>query len=120
MLDGQCVGADGAHNDEGWETIFTGWLKGSRLRPAICVWVFSVGGGSKEKKYQCQFDVRLGIREGPWGKNFSVVGRDGGYTAKVADACVVVRGSAGHHHPARGKFSGVIWHLIVSDRASCR
>src|SRR3989338_7034055 len=77
-------------NDEGWDTTFTGWLKGSRLGPKDCVWIFSVGGGSKEKNISANLVYALEYAKAQGVKVLGVVGRDGGFTAKVADACVII------------------------------
>ena len=103
-------------NDEGWDTTFAGWLKGSRLRAADGVWVFSVGGGSKEKNISVNLVCALEYARAQGAKILGVVGRDGGYTAKVADACVIVPPVAADTvTPHAESFQAVIWHLIVSD-----
>ncbi len=103
-------------NDEGWETTFAAWLKGSRLRQGDCVWVFSVGGGSKEKNVSANLVYAMDYAKAQGAKILGVVGRDGGYTAKVADACVVVPPvSPDTITPHAESFQGVVWHLIVSD-----
>ncbi len=103
-------------NDEGWETVFSGWLKGSRLGENDCLWVFSVGGGSKEKNISANLVYALEYARIRKAKVIGVVGRDGGFTAKVADACVIIptisRDTVTPHAEA---FQGVIWHMIVSD-----
>jgi D-sedoheptulose 7-phosphate isomerase len=103
-------------NDEGWETTFTGWLKGSKVRTGDCVWVFSVGGGSKEKNISANLVYALEYAKVQGAKVLGIVGRDGGYTAKVADACVIVpTQSADTITPHAESFQAVVWHLIVSD-----
>jgi D-sedoheptulose 7-phosphate isomerase len=102
-------------NDEGWSTIFVEWLKVSRLKADDALFVFSVGGGSLEKNISpnlvtaLQFGMEVGCTI------LGVVGRDGGFTAKVADACVVVPTvnpeSVTPHCEA---FQAVVWHLLVS------
>ncbi len=103
-------------NDEGWETVFVAWLKGSRLRKEDGVFVFSVGGGSLEKNIspnlvqaRCSTPARVGAAI------VGVVGRDGGYTATVADACVIVPTvNPDTVTPHSEAFQAVVWHLLVS------
>ena len=102
-------------NDDGWETVFVEWLRGSRLRKEDMIFVFSVGGGSLEKNISAnlvralQYAKEIGARIG------GVVGRDGGYTAQVADACVVVPPvNTEMVTPLSEAFQAVVWHLIVS------
>jgi len=103
-------------NDEGWETTFAAWLKGSRLCKGDCVWVFSVGGGNKEKNISANLVFALNYAKAQGAKIIGVVGRDGGYTAKMADACVVVPTAAPDTiTPHAESFQAVIWHLIVSE-----
>jgi len=103
-------------NDEGWETTFAGWLKGSRLRQGDCVWVFSVGGGSREKNVSANLVQALDYAKAQKARIIGVVGRDGGYTAKVADACVLIPPvSPDTITPHAESFQAVIWHLIVSE-----
>ncbi len=103
-------------NDEGWDTTFAAWLKGSRLRREDCVWIMSVGGGSKEKNISANLVYALDYAKAQGAKVIGVVGRDGGYTAKVADAAVIVPTiSADTITPHAESFQAVIWHLIVSD-----
>lgn len=103
-------------NDEGWETTFAAWLKGSRLRREDCVCIFSVGGGSKEKNISANLVYALDYAKEQGSKVIGVVGRDGGYAAKVADACVIVPPVAADTvTPHAESFQAVIWHLIVSE-----
>ena len=103
-------------NDEGWETTFAAWLKGSRLGPKDGVFIFSVGGGSKEKNISANLVYALEYAKTQGAKIFGIVGRDGGYTAKVADACVIVPPvSPDTVTPHAESFQAVVWHLIVSD-----
>ena len=103
-------------NDEGWETTFAAWLKGSRLRKGDCVWIFSVGGGSKERNVSANLVYALDYAKAQGATIIGVVGRDGGYTARVADACVIVPPvSPDTITPHAESFQAVIWHLIVSD-----
>ena len=102
-------------NDEGWPTVFEAWLKVSHLRANDMVLVFSVGGGSLEENISpnlvraLQFAKKVGAKVG------GVVGRDGGYTARVADACVLIPNvEAKIVTPLSEAFQAVVWHLIVS------
>ena len=102
-------------NDEGWSTVFERWLRVSHLRPDDMLLIFSVGGGNLEKqvspnlvealKFACTVGAKIG----------GIVGRDGGYTAQVADACVLIPVvNAVHITPHSEAFQAVIWHLLVS------
>ena len=103
-------------NDEGWDTTFAAWLKGSRLRSGDAVWVLSVGGGNKEKNVSANLVYALDYAKAQGAKILGIVGRDGGYTAKVADAFVVVPTvSADTVTPHAESFQAVVWHLIVSE-----
>ena len=102
-------------NDDGWETSFANWLVGSRLGPADGVFVFSVGGGNLEKNVSPNLVRALELAKRVGAKIVGVVGRDGGYTAQVADACVVVPVvNAGTITPHTEAFHAVVWHLIVT------
>jgi D-sedoheptulose 7-phosphate isomerase len=102
-------------NDEGWETVFATWLAGSRLRSEDAVFVFSVGGGSVEKNISLNLVRALQHAKSVGAAIVGVVGRDGGYTAQVADACVIIptvnTESVTPHSEA---FQAVVWHLLVS------
>jgi D-sedoheptulose 7-phosphate isomerase len=102
-------------NDEGWETVFVAWLKGSRLRAADGVFVFSVGGGSLDKSISPNLVRALQYAREVGASVVGVVGRDGGYTAQVADACVVVPTvNPSTVTPHTEALQGVVWHLLVS------
>jgi D-sedoheptulose 7-phosphate isomerase len=102
-------------NDEGWDTCFSEWLKGSRLRKGDAVLVFSVGGGNREKNVSVNLVKSLELAREVGAKIFGVVGRDGGYTKQVADACVVIPTvSADRTTPHTEGFAAVVWHLLVS------
>jgi len=102
-------------NDDGWDTVFVNWLKGSRLKDSDGVFVFSVGGGSAEKNISANLVRALEYAKAVGAKVFGVVGRDGGYTARVADACVTVPTVNPESVTAHTEsFQAVIWHLIVS------
>jgi D-sedoheptulose 7-phosphate isomerase len=105
-------------NDEGWETCFSEWLKGSRLSNRDAVLVFSVGGGSKEKNISVNLVRALETARTAGAKIYGIVGKDGGYTKQVADACVVIPVvSPDRITPHTEGFCAVIWHLIVSHPA---
>jgi D-sedoheptulose 7-phosphate isomerase len=102
-------------NDEGWSSCYANWLKGSRLKREDTLFVFSVGGGSLEKNISTNIveSLRLGAQIGA--TIVGIVGRDGGYTAQVADACVIIPTvSADSVTLHTESFQAVIWHLIVS------
>jgi D-sedoheptulose 7-phosphate isomerase len=103
-------------NDEGWDTVFSEWLKGSNLRSSDAVFVFSVGGGNLEKNISANIVRALEYAHQKKAKILGIVGRDGGYTAKVADACVIIPTvNPETITPHSEAFQGVLWHLIASD-----
>jgi D-sedoheptulose 7-phosphate isomerase len=105
-------------NDEGWSSVFEAWLRVSRLTSRDAVLVFSVGGGSLEKNVSPNLVAALRLAREIGAKILGVVGRDGGYTAQVADACVVIPTvNPAHVTPHAEAFQAVIWHLIVSHPA---
>jgi D-sedoheptulose 7-phosphate isomerase len=105
-------------NDDGWETVFESWLKGSRLTAKDCIFVFSVGGGNAEKNVSVNLVNALRFAKETGAKVIGVVGRDGGYTAKVADACVIIPTvNEKTVTPQTEAFQAVVWHLIVSSPA---
>lgn len=102
-------------NDDGFHTIFSNWLIGSNLTPKDCVMVFSVGGGNEEKNISMNIVEALKYAKEVGAKIVGVVGRDGGHTAKVADAVVIVPVvNPDNVTPHTEAFQAVIWHLIVS------
>jgi D-sedoheptulose 7-phosphate isomerase len=102
-------------NDDGFHTIFSNWLVGSNLTAKDCVMVFSVGGGNAEKNISTNIVEALKYTKEIGAKIVGVVGRDGGHTAKVADAVVVVPVvNPENVTPHTEAFQAVIWHLIVS------
>ena len=105
-------------NDEGWETVFVAWLKGSRLRATDLIFVLSVGGGSLEKNVSPNLVLALQFARQVGTPIVGVVGRDGGYTAQVADACVVIPTvNPDTVTPHAEAFQAVVWHLLVSHPA---
>lgn len=102
-------------NDEGWATVFVEWLKTSRLQNGDMLFVLSVGGGNLEKNISPNLVKALQYAKEIGAKVVGVVGRDGGYTAKVADACVIIPTvNAETVTPHAEAFQAVIWHLLVS------
>jgi D-sedoheptulose 7-phosphate isomerase len=108
-------------NDEGWDTCFVEWLRGSRLRAGDGVLVFSVGGGNREKNVSVNLVRSLELAKEVGAKVYGIVGRDGGYTKQVADACVVIPTVASERvTPHTEGFCAVVWHLLVSHPALAR
>ena len=105
-------------NDDGWETVFANWLKASRLSPKDMVLVLSVGGGSVERNVSPNIVRALEYAREVRATICGVVGRDGGYTAKVADVAVIVPTvNAERVTPHTESFQAVVWHLLVSHPA---
>ena len=102
-------------NDEGWGTVFIEWLKTSRLNGNDAVFVFSVGGGNLEKNVSPNLVKALEYARTVGAKIMGVVGRDGGFTAEVADVCVIVPTvNPETITPHSEAFQAVVWHLLVS------
>jgi D-sedoheptulose 7-phosphate isomerase len=102
-------------NDEGWQSVFVEWLKGSRLTLKDAVLVLSVGGGDSERNISPNLVAALDFAKGAGASILGIVGRDGGYTAKVANVCVIVPTvNAAHVTPHSEAFQAVVWHLLVS------
>ena len=102
-------------NDEGWASVFVEWLKVSRLTAKDGVVVFSVGGGNLEKNISPNLVTALQYAKSVGAKIAGTVGRDGGYTAKVADACVIIPTvNPETVTPHSEAFQAVVWHLLVS------
>ena len=102
-------------NDDGWESVFVEWLKGSRLSAQDCVFVFSVGGGNREKNVSANLVHALVYAKEQNTKIVGVVGRDGGYTAQVADACCLIPVvNPVNTTPHTEAFHAVVWHTLVS------
>lgn len=105
-------------NDEGWESVFANWLKGSRLGRDDMVLVFSVGGGDLQRNISPNLVRALQYAKEVGAVVCGVVGRDGGYTAKVADACVIIPTVNPQTITAHTEsFQAVVWHLLVSHQA---
>jgi D-sedoheptulose 7-phosphate isomerase len=102
-------------NDEGWDTSFSEWLKVSRLGSSDAVLVFSVGGGSDEKNVSTNLVRALEQARAVGARVFGIVGKDGGYTARVAEACVIIpTASPERVTPHTEGLCAVVWHLLVS------
>ena len=105
-------------NDEGWETAYAQWLRGSRLGSNDMVFVFSVGGGDVDRNISLNLVRALQYAKEVGSTICGVVGRDGGYTAKVANACVLVPVVNGDSvTPHTEAFQAIVWHLLVSHPA---
>jgi D-sedoheptulose 7-phosphate isomerase len=105
-------------NDEGWETVFESWLRTSRLSANDMIFVFSVGGGDLQRNISPNLVRALKLAKDIGSTIVGIVGRDGGYTKQVADACVVVPTvNARTVTPHTEAFQAVIWHLLVSHPA---
>jgi D-sedoheptulose 7-phosphate isomerase len=105
-------------NDEGWPTVFEAWLRVSQLQSRDAVLVFSVGGGSVERNVSPNIVAALDFAKSVGANVLGIVGRDGGYTARVADVCVIIP----IVHPDRitphsEAFQAIVWHLLVSHPA---
>lgn len=102
-------------NDDGWETSYSNWLCVSRLNAQDAVFVFSVGGGSIAQRVSMNIVRSLELATQAGAGIFGVVGRDGGYTAQVADACIIIPTLLEDMvTPLVEAFQAVVWHLIVS------
>jgi D-sedoheptulose 7-phosphate isomerase len=102
-------------NDDGWDTSFTEWLKGSRLDGRDGVLVFSVGGGDRDRNVSVNLVLALELARECRASIFGIVGREGGFTSQVADACVVIPPLYAPHITAHTEgLCAVIWHLLVS------
>ena len=102
-------------NDEGWDTAYANWLKASRLVPRDVVLIFSVGGGDAERNISVNLVRAIEYAKAAGARVGGIVGRDGGFTAKMADACVIVPTvDPATVTPHSEAFQAVIWHLLVS------
>ena len=102
-------------NDEGWASVFKGWLEGSHINARDTVMVFSVGGGNLEKNISPNLVLALQFAKEVGSKIIGIVGRDGGYTAQVADACVIIPTIHSEHvTPHTEAFQSVLHHLLVT------
>jgi D-sedoheptulose 7-phosphate isomerase len=102
-------------NDEGWSTVFAAWLKVSNLNSKDCIFILSVGGGDKEKGVSVNLCDAIDFAKSVGASVTGIVGRDGGYTAKNSDTCLVVPTvNSLTVTPHAESFQTVIWHLLVS------
>jgi D-sedoheptulose 7-phosphate isomerase len=102
-------------NDEGWASVFVEWLRGSRLNSKDALLILSVGGGNLEKNVSPNLVTALQLAKQVGARVIGIVGKDGGYTAKVADACVIVPTvNTNNITPHSEAFQAVVWHLFVS------
>jgi D-sedoheptulose 7-phosphate isomerase len=102
-------------NDDGWPTIFVPWLKLSKLNSKDVIFIFSVGGGNLEKNISSNLVNALKLAKNVGAKITGIVGRDGGYTAQVADTCVIIPTvNSETITPHSEAFQAVVWHLLVS------
>ena len=102
-------------NDDGWDTTYVNWLKISNLNKKDMIFIFSVGGGNAKKNISLNIIKSLQLAKKVSAKVCGVVGRDGGYTAQVADACVIIPSlNSATITPQTEGFQAVVWHLIVS------
>jgi D-sedoheptulose 7-phosphate isomerase len=102
-------------NDEGWASVFVEWLRVSKLNSKDCLFILSVGGGNIEKNVSPNLVAALQLAKQVGARIIGIVGKDGGYTAKVADACVIVPTvNPNTVTPHSEAFQAVVWHLFVS------
>lgn len=102
-------------NDEGWETVFSGWLRVSKLNKNDCIFILSVGGGSKERNVSTNLIEAIDLAKEVGAGVTGIVGRDGGYTAQNSNVCLVIPTiNADAVTPHAESFQAVIWHLLVS------
>jgi D-sedoheptulose 7-phosphate isomerase len=105
-------------NDEGWETSFSEWLKGSRITKNDALLVFSVGGGNREMNVSMNIVRAVEIAKQIGARVYGIVGKDGGTTKVMADACVLIPTvSPAHITPHTEGLAAVVWHLLVSHPA---
>jgi len=102
-------------NDDGWESCYANWLRGSHLCSRDAVFIFSVGGGNAQHHISMNLVASLRLAREVGARILGIVGRDGGYTAQVADACLIVPTLSPETVTAHTEeFQAVIWHLLVS------
>ncbi len=102
-------------NDDGWDSVYLNWLKTSNLNSKDLIFVFSVGGGNLKKKVSVNIVKALIYAKSKKSKISGIVSRDGGYTAKIADCCLIIPTvNSNSITPHAEAFQGVIWHLLVS------
>ncbi len=102
-------------NDEGWASVFVEWLRVSKLNSKDCLFILSVGGGNLEKNVSPNLVAAMQLAKQVGARIIGIIGKDGGYTAKVADACVIVPTvNPNNVTPHSEAFQAVVWHLFVS------
>jgi D-sedoheptulose 7-phosphate isomerase len=102
-------------NDDGWASVFVEWLRVSKLNSKDCLFILSVGGGNLEKNVSPNLVAAMQLAKQVGARIIGIVGKDGGYTAKVADACVIVPTvNPNNVTPHSEAFQAVVWHLFVS------
>ena len=102
-------------NDDGWASVFVEWLKTSKLQPRDALFIFSVGGGNLEKNISPNLIEAIKLAKAVGASVTGVVGRDGGYTAQMADVCLIVPTvNPETITPHSEAFQAVVWHLLVS------
>jgi D-sedoheptulose 7-phosphate isomerase len=102
-------------NDDGWASVFVEWLRVSKLSSKDCLFILSVGGGNLEKNVSPNLVAAMQLAKQVGARIIGIIGKDGGYTAKVADACVIVPTvNPNNVTPHSEAFQAVIWHLFVS------
>lgn len=102
-------------NDEGWETVFSGWLRVSKLNPKDCLFILSVGGGNKELNVSTNLIHAIDFAKQVGARITGIVGRDGGYTAKNSEICLVIPTVSDLAvTPHAESFQAIVWHLLVS------
>jgi D-sedoheptulose 7-phosphate isomerase len=104
-------------NDEGWDTSYEAWLRGSRIGEDDGILVFSVGGGSREQGISVNLVNAVELAKDVGASIYGIVGRDDGATARLADVCVVVKAPGERTTPHVEGFQAVLWHLLVSHPA---
>lgn len=103
-------------NDEGWDTVYAPWLECSNLKDKDAVFVFSVGGGSRSNNISVNIVKALDYAKNVGSKIIGITGRDGGYTKKIADACIVIPTQSNDTiTPHAESWQSVIWHMLVTD-----
>lgn len=103
-------------NDEGWDTIFSGWLEVSRINERDAILIYSVGGGDAERNVSTNLIKAIDLAKSVKAKVFGIVGRPNGYTAQKADICVVVpQVNPARVTPLSEAFQAVVWHCLVSN-----
>lgn len=102
-------------NDEGWQTVFSGWLKVSNMNARDCLFILSVGGGDKDRNVSPNLIEAIDLAKEVGARVTGIVGRDGGYTAQNANVCLVVPTiNPNTITPHSESFQSVVWHLMVS------